>query len=127
MAELINLMVSVRLCLYSRLAELEIAKFQDQVIKRLRDDMVSQLDGVVTQGPAASGSTSPITGAMILHHEIPPNEIEWTLPKAFLYSLTVLTTIGEWKVSAVACHCLCLLSPWFWSWARNELRIRFLL
>lgn len=78
----------------SRLAELEIAKFQDQVIKRLRDDMVSQLDGAVGHGGGGNGGTGPVTGAIILHHEA-PNDIEWTLPKAFLYSLTVLTTIGK--------------------------------
>lgn len=63
--------------------------------------MVSQLDGATHAGSggsssSGSGGTSPVTGAIILHHEPPPNEIEWTLPKAFLYSLTVLTTIGEY-------------------------------
>lgn len=53
--------------------------------------MVSQMDGSSSAGGSA---TSPVTGAIMLHHD-PPNEIEWTLPKAFLYSLTVLTTIGK--------------------------------
>lgn len=86
--------------MHSRLAELEIAKFQDQVIKRLRDDMASQLDASLAHGAGVGGGTSPVTGAIILHHE--PNEMEWTLPKAFLYSLTVLTTIGKWW-SGVGC------------------------
>lgn len=56
--------------------------------------MASQLDASLTHGAGVGGGTSPVTGAIILHHE--PNEMEWTLPKAFLYSLTVLTTIGKW-------------------------------
>lgn len=107
-------------CLHFRLAELEIAKFQDQVIKRLRDDMASQLDVGVAQGGAGGRGTSPVTGAIILHHET-PNEMEWTLPKAFLYSLTVLTTIGECHGMSPVCVCINGQPRRRWSWLVGRL------
>lgn len=112
-----------------RLAALEIAKFQDQLIKRLNEDVMLQLShddvvgGHTAPGPAgpssssssssssaAGGGNNPATEAVLLHgnfhhHRLagggghgvgvggPPHE--WNFAKAFLYSLTVLTTIGK--------------------------------
>jgi len=63
---------------WTKLADKEIAQFQDQLVKRITEDMMaSQNAGTYTGGSAS----------------VP--EYEWNFPKAFLYSLTVLTTIGE--------------------------------
>lgn len=71
-----------------RLAASEIAKFQDQLIKRLIDDMSSQME-----------TLSPSTGAITVPtHQLTPGVVydyEWNFARAFLYSLTVLTTIGK--------------------------------
>jgi hypothetical protein len=71
-----------------RLAASEIAKFQDQLIKRLIDDMSSQME-----------TLSPSTGAITVStHQLTPGVVydyDWNFARAFLYSLTVLTTIGE--------------------------------
>lgn len=68
-----------------RLAALEIGRFQDQLIRKLTDEMSAhhQQEG---NGPA--------TGAVIVPY-YQMQEHEWTLARAFLYSLTVLTTIGK--------------------------------
>lgn len=93
-----------------RLAALEIAKFQDQLIKRLNEDALLQLShemdgGIVAGGGngAAIAGNSPATEAVLLHthgqygHGHGPHE--WNFAKAFLYSLTVLTTIGKFLVA----------------------------
>lgn len=73
---------------HRRLAASEIAKFQDQLIKRLIDDMSSQME-----------TLSPSTGAITVStHQLVPGVVydyDWNFARAFLYSLTVLTTIGE--------------------------------
>lgn len=73
-----------------RLAASEIAKFQDQLIKRLIDDMSSQME-----------TLSPSTGAITVStHQLTPGVVydyDWNFARAFLYSLTVLTTIGEFE------------------------------
>ncbi|CRK98167.1 CLUMA_CG011533, isoform A [Clunio marinus] len=72
---------------WTRLAASEIAKFQDQLIKRLIDDMSSQME-----------TLSPSTGAITVStHQLTPGVVydyDWSFARAFLYSLTVLTTIG---------------------------------
>lgn len=70
-----------------RLAALEIGRFQDQLIRKLTDDMNAQHH---TEGTGSG----PATGAVIVPH-YHMQEHEWTLARAFLYSLTVLTTIGK--------------------------------
>jgi len=68
---------------WTKLADKEIAQFQDQLVKRITEEMASQNAGTYT-----GGSSETVT-----ERRVP--EYEWNFPKAFLYSLTVLTTIGE--------------------------------
>ncbi|XP_054007605.1 TWiK family of potassium channels protein 9-like [Hylaeus anthracinus] len=69
---------------WTRLAAQEIARFQDQLVKRITEDMMANQN----VGTYVGGSSSdPVT-------ERRPPEYEWNFAKAFLYSLTVLTTIG---------------------------------
>lgn len=72
---------------FDRLAALEIARFQDQLIKRITDEMTAQLEGGGSAGV-------PLTGAVMVP-QTSIQEYDWTFARAFLYSLTVLTTIGE--------------------------------
>lgn len=93
----ISACVCVCSCSSYRLAALEIAKFQDQLIKRLNEDAMVQL----THDTDVNGQT-PATEAVLLFHQhgLSPHHHhhhhhEWNFAKAFLYSLTVLTTIGK--------------------------------
>lgn len=70
----------------NRLAALEIGRFQDQLIRKLTDEMNMQHQ---------QEGNGPATGAVIVPY-YQMQEHEWTLARAFLYSLTVLTTIGKW-------------------------------
>ncbi|XP_031625702.1 uncoordinated protein 58-like [Contarinia nasturtii] len=70
---------------WTRLAALEISRFQDQLIRKLTDEMNAHQHHQEGSGPA--------TGAVIVPY-YQMQEHEWTLARAFLYSLTVLTTIG---------------------------------
>ncbi|EFN62682.1 hypothetical protein EAG_10034 [Camponotus floridanus] len=75
---------------WTRLADQEIARFQDQLVKRITEDMMaSQNAGTYT----GSSTSETVTERRV--------EYEWNFAKAFLYSLTVLTTI-EFYPSSVA-------------------------
>lgn len=69
-----------------RLAAMEIARFQDQLVKRINDEISLQNGGGGTH-------IGPLTGAVTIPQAI--QDYEWTFARAFLYSLTVLTTIGK--------------------------------
>lgn len=71
---------------WTRLASLEIARFQDQIIKRLSEEMVS-LD--ITSSPTSA----------ILVQQQTQLEHEWTFSRSFFYSLTVLSTIGYGNIA----------------------------
>lgn len=104
-----------------RLAALEIARFQDQLIERITSEMTAHLDGTTAAAASSSStSTSPQMGAVTVlqHHggggaapsaQYADNGADWTFARAFLYSLTVLTTVGKWidefiVVSTYACE-----------------------
>lgn len=93
-----------------RLAALEIARFQDQLIERITSEMTAHLDGSAgtSASAASSSSTSPQMGAVMVLHphgragvapsaQYADNGADWTFARAFLYSLTVLTTVGKWR------------------------------
>ncbi|XP_054087939.1 uncharacterized protein LOC105219249 [Zeugodacus cucurbitae] len=97
---------------WTKLAALEIAKFQDQLIKRLNEDALLQLSHEMDGGGIAAGGgngaamagNSPATEAVLLHTHGGPyghghGPHEWNFAKAFLYSLTVLTTIGYGNIA----------------------------
>lgn len=70
---------------WTRLADQEIARFQDQLVKRITEDMMmTQNAGTYTKSSASETVTE---------RRVP--DYEWNFAKAFLYSLTVLTTIGK--------------------------------
>uniref|UniRef100_A0A1A9UU96 Uncharacterized protein n=1 Tax=Glossina austeni TaxID=7395 RepID=A0A1A9UU96_GLOAU len=84
---------------WTKLAALEIAKFQDQLIKRLNEDALLQLSPETDVN-----GNNPATEAVLLYHQhhggTPAHHLhhshfyhEWNFAKAFFYSLTVLTTI----------------------------------
>lgn len=73
---------------------MEIARFQDQLIKRLTEDMSMQLE-TTSSSSTSSHHGQPSMGAVMIPPQY-PYETEWTFARAFLYSLTVLTTIGEY-------------------------------
>lgn len=65
---------------WTRLAAQEIARFQEKLVARVAADVSAQYGG------ARALESAPALGA---------DEYEWNFAKAFLYSLTVLTTIGK--------------------------------
>lgn len=70
---------------WTRLAAQEVARFQDQLVKRITEDMMATQNAGTYVGSSAS-DPGPERRAP---------EYEWNFAKAFLYSLTVLTTIGK--------------------------------
>lgn len=75
-----------------RLAGLEIALFQEQLMKKLTEEMQAQLEN--NGGGGGGGGTTPLTGA-VSQATVNQQEHDWNFARAFLYSLTVLTTIGK--------------------------------
>ncbi|XP_046738620.1 TWiK family of potassium channels protein 18-like [Diprion similis] len=74
---------------WTRLAAQEIARFQDQLVKRIMEDMMaSQSAGSLAPAHKHDGVTE---------QRVP--DYEWNFAKAFLYSLTVLTTIGYGSIA----------------------------
>lgn len=69
---------------WTRLAAQEIGRFQEQLAQRV----AAELGGIQGAGGRALEGSAGVTSA---------DEFEWNFAKAFLYSLTVLTTIGELK------------------------------
>ncbi|KAK1119515.1 hypothetical protein K0M31_013341 [Melipona bicolor] len=69
---------------WTKLAAQEIARFQDQLVKRITEDMMATQNAGTYVGSSASDT--------VTERRIP--EYEWNFAKAFLYSLTVLTTIA---------------------------------
>lgn len=65
---------------WTRLAAQEIARFQEKLVARVAADVTEQYSGarVLESAPA-----------------LVTDDYEWNFAKAFLYSLTVLTTIGK--------------------------------
>lgn len=70
---------------WTRLAEQEIAHFQDLLLKKIYEDMIPNQH--------AGTFTVPTNNDGPMERKVP--EYEWNFAKAFLYSLTVITTIGE--------------------------------
>ncbi|KAL0818354.1 hypothetical protein ABMA28_008832 [Loxostege sticticalis] len=69
---------------WTRLAAQEIARFQEKLVARVASDVSAQYEGA----RALESATALVV-----------DDYEWNFAKAFLYSLTVLTTIGYGSVA----------------------------
>ncbi|XP_049280372.1 potassium channel subfamily K member 18 [Anopheles funestus] len=72
---------------WTRLASMEIARFQEQFVNRLLEEMtqINNMQHAVTSGG--------------VHDPGHSQDNNWTFARAFLYSLTILTTIGYGSVA----------------------------
>ncbi|CAD6222231.1 GSCOCG00000842001-RA-CDS, partial [Cotesia congregata] len=68
---------------WTRLAEQEIMRFQEKLVKKINDELLANHAGTFTG--ATVNNDGPIERKVL--------DYEWNFAKAFLYSLTVLTTI----------------------------------
>lgn len=68
---------------WTRLAAQEIARFQEKLVARVASDVSAQYEGA----RALESATALVV-----------DDYEWNFAKAFLYSLTVLTTIGNYPI-----------------------------
>lgn len=75
------------LALIPRLASMEIARFQEQFVNRLLEEM-TQMNNMHHAAVAGAG------GSGTNHDLAYGQDNNWTFARAFLYSLTILTTIG---------------------------------
>jgi hypothetical protein len=73
---------------WTRLAAQEISKFQDQLVQRLTEEMTMQQHGAASTAAGRDQQMQERRSTSSLPYE-------WNFAKAFLYSLTVLTTIGK--------------------------------
>jgi hypothetical protein len=71
---------------WTRLAAQELSRFQDQLVQRLTEEMSLQ-HGTQPSGAGREQQTQ--------ERRLNSSPYEWNFARAFLYSLTVLTTIGE--------------------------------
>lgn len=71
---------------WTRLAAQEITHFQKQLVQRLVEEMSLKSQSAVTNELHLQDRSRPMERK---------RKIEWNLAKAFLYSLTLLTTIGK--------------------------------
>ncbi|XP_074112620.1 TWiK family of potassium channels protein 7 [Cotesia typhae] len=74
---------------WTRLAEQEIIHFQEKLVKKIHDEMLANHAGTFTG--ATVNNDGPIERKVL--------DYEWNFAKAFLYSLTVLTTIGYGSIA----------------------------
>lgn len=76
---------------WTRLAAQEVLRFQDMLVEKIKNG--AALNGVVAP-PAEQGKTktATVTTAASTYQGSPHR---WTFPSSFLYSLTLITTIGE--------------------------------
>lgn len=77
---------------WTRLAEQEITRFQDRLVEKIMEDMHANSQTTRTY-TGDKGRKDIDSGPST---EPKPPDYEWNFAKAFLYSLTVLTTIGEY-------------------------------
>ncbi|XP_058803375.1 TWiK family of potassium channels protein 9-like isoform X2 [Phymastichus coffea] len=72
---------------WTRLATEEIIRFQEQVVRTLTDNL-----GAAAHSSVTHSLNDDVTGRKIVNYE-------WNFARAFLYSLTVLTTIGYGSIA----------------------------
>ncbi|KAJ9578465.1 hypothetical protein L9F63_005311, partial [Diploptera punctata] len=76
---------------WTRLAAQEISRFQDQLVQRLSEEMAMQQRGLT------SGGGNGVAGDQ-QDKRVATSPYEWNFARAFLYSLTVLTTIDYGEI-----------------------------